>query len=99
MQLDLIFLQTDDVIKTESGEVAADVSCSGSGTDAEDETIAEQGEESQSFARTDWLPAEPISHKTFVATPTYVDDDGFIYLHDTEKSKLIVVMLWSENIV
>jgi hypothetical protein len=93
MQLDLIFLQTDDVIKTESGEVAADVNCSGSVTDTENEAIAEQEEESQSFARTDWLPAEPVCQKTFIATPTYVDDDGFIYLHDTEKSKLIVVML------
>lgn len=79
-------VQTDDVIKTESGEVAADVNGSGSVTDTENETIAEQEEESQSFARTDWLPAEPVSQKTFIATPTYVDDDGFIYLHDTEKS-------------
>lgn len=78
----------DDDVKTESGEVAADVNHSDSVTDTENETIAEQ---SQSFARTDWLPAVPVSQNTFLATPSYVDDNCFIYLHDTEKSKLIVV--------
>lgn len=91
MQLDLIFLQKDDVIKTESGEVAADVNCNAGVPGTEDEVVAEQEEESQSFAQTDWLPAVPLSEKAFLATPTYVDDDCFIYLHDTEKSKLIVV--------
>jgi hypothetical protein len=91
MHLDLIFFQTD-AVKTESGEVAADMNCSDSVTDAEDETVAEQEEEeSRSVARTDWLPAVPVSQNTFTATPTYVDDDCYIYLHDTEKSKLIVV--------
>jgi hypothetical protein len=92
MQLDLIFFQTDDVIKTESDEVAADVNCSDSVPDTEDETVAEQEEDSQSFARNDWLPAVPVSQNTFIATPTYVDDNCFIYLHNTEKSKLKIVM-------
>lgn len=93
MQLDFIFFQTDDVIKTESGEVAADVNRSDIVTDTEDETVAKQEEESQSFAWTDWLPAVPVSQNTFIATPTYVDDNCFIYLHETAKSKLIVVTL------
>ncbi|PNF34127.1 hypothetical protein B7P43_G01154 [Cryptotermes secundus] len=79
-------VQTDDVIKTESGEVAADVNHSGSVNDTEDEAIAEQEEESQSFARTDWLPAVPVIQNTFLATPSYVDDNCFIYLHDTERN-------------
>jgi hypothetical protein len=91
MQLDLILLQRDDVIKTESGEVAAAVNCSGSITDTEDEAVAEQEEESQSFTQTDWLPAVPVSKNTFIATPTYVDDDCFIYLHDTKESKFRVM--------
>lgn len=91
MQLDFIFFQTDDVIKTESGEVAADANHSGSVTDTEDETMAEQEGESQCIARTDWLPAVPVSQNTFLATPSYVDDNCFIYLHDTEKSKLIII--------
>jgi hypothetical protein len=88
VQLDLIFLQKGDIVKAEGDEVAADANCSDV-PDTEDEAVAEQEEESQSFAQNDWLPAVPISQNTFLATPTYVDDDCFIYLHDTEKSKFM----------
>ncbi|XP_076379194.1 tudor domain-containing protein qin isoform X2 [Megalopta genalis] len=35
---------------------------------------------------TAWLPAEDILEDTFIAVPTYLDHDGFIYLHSEEKS-------------
>ncbi|KAL0832049.1 hypothetical protein ABMA28_001543 [Loxostege sticticalis] len=30
----------------------------------------------------DWLPPEPLPNKEFTAMPTYIDNDGVIYLHD-----------------
>ncbi|XP_065077075.1 tudor domain-containing protein 6-like [Ochlerotatus camptorhynchus] len=32
-----------------------------------------------------WLPANPIEKNIFVAMPTYVDNNGVIYLHDVDK--------------
>ncbi|KAF9799905.1 hypothetical protein SFRURICE_013642, partial [Spodoptera frugiperda] len=31
---------------------------------------------------TDWLPPEPLNCREFTALPTYIDNDGIIYLHD-----------------
>ncbi|KAH9628576.1 hypothetical protein HF086_010310 [Spodoptera exigua] len=31
---------------------------------------------------TDWLPPEPLNSREFTALPTYIDNDGIIYLHD-----------------
>lgn len=89
--MNLLSLQGDDSLKTEHSEVTADVSCDGSFSDTEDEAGTEEEEQSLSLAHSDWLPPEPVSKMQFIATPTYVDDDCFIYLHDTEKSKLRVV--------
>lgn len=33
-----------------------------------------------------WLPAEPIKDDVFIAIPTYIDDDGFIYLHSVTQN-------------
>ncbi|CAH0399146.1 unnamed protein product [Chilo suppressalis] len=30
----------------------------------------------------DWLPPEPLQNKEFTGMPTYIDNDGIIYLHD-----------------
>ncbi|XP_026668019.1 RING finger protein 17 isoform X2 [Ceratina calcarata] len=33
-----------------------------------------------------WLPAEPIEADVFIAIPTYIDDDGFVYLHSINQN-------------
>jgi hypothetical protein len=64
------------------------VNCACSVSDAESEADKEQGEEEPlPPAVSDWLLPEPVSKNKFLATPTYVDDDCCVYLHDTEKSK------------
>jgi hypothetical protein len=75
----------------QSNKVTADANCGDSFIDTENGAGAEQEEQQLSFAECDWIPALPVSKNEFIATPTYVDDDCFIYLHDTEKSKLRVV--------
>ncbi|XP_046142311.1 tudor domain-containing protein 1 isoform X1 [Osmia bicornis bicornis] len=35
---------------------------------------------------TDWLPAEPIFEDSFIALPTYLDSEGFLYLHPKGKN-------------
>jgi hypothetical protein len=86
--IEFALLQTDG---RQSDEVAADVSCDDSFSDTEDGAGAEQEEQPLSLAQSDWLPPVPVSKNEFIATPTYVDDDCFIYLHNMEKSKLRVV--------
>ncbi|XP_076620777.1 tudor domain-containing protein qin isoform X2 [Colletes latitarsis] len=34
-----------------------------------------------------WLPVEPILEKSFIAKPTYLDHNGFLYLHSVEQSQ------------
>jgi hypothetical protein len=87
VKLDFIFLQKVGAVKTNSAEVAADENCGGNVPGTETEAVAEKEEDSQCSAPSDWLPAVPFSQNTFLATPTYVDDNCFVYLHDTEKSK------------
>jgi len=67
------------------------VNCASSVSDVDLEAEREQGEEPLPPALSDWLPPEPVRQNKFLATPTYVDDDCFLYLHDTEKSKLRAV--------
>ncbi|XP_076766706.1 tudor domain-containing protein qin [Xylocopa sonorina] len=39
---------------------------------------------------TAWLPAKPVEEDTFIAIPTYLNHDGFVYLHSkTENSKIL----------
>ncbi|XP_047999976.1 tudor domain-containing protein 1-like isoform X2 [Leguminivora glycinivorella] len=33
----------------------------------------------------EWLPAEPLQADHFTAVPTYIDNDGIIYLHDVSQ--------------
>ncbi|XP_063368048.1 uncharacterized protein LOC134656443 [Cydia amplana] len=33
----------------------------------------------------EWLPAEPLQAQEFTALPTYIDNDGIIYLHDVSQ--------------
>ncbi|CAH0752000.1 unnamed protein product [Diatraea saccharalis] len=33
----------------------------------------------------DWLPPEPLQSKEFTGMPTYIDNDGIIYLHDVSQ--------------
>ncbi|KAM3967121.1 tudor domain-containing protein qin [Aphomia sociella] len=48
----------------------------------------EQPEEQASSSKSntifvsDWLPPEPFQNKEFTGEPTYIDNDGVIYLHD-----------------
>ncbi|XP_058824546.1 uncharacterized protein LOC131685101 isoform X2 [Topomyia yanbarensis] len=39
-----------------------------------------------------WLPAKPIDKTIFVAVPTYVDNNGVIYLHDVEKEPVLTAL-------
>lgn len=39
-----------------------------------------------------WLPAEPITEFQFIAAPTYVDENGVVYLHDFHKSEYFYFM-------
>jgi hypothetical protein len=64
------------------------VICASSVSDVDSEAEREQEEEPWQPALSDWLPPEPIRQNKFLATPTYVDDDCFLYLHDSKKSKL-----------
>ncbi|XP_021928807.1 RING finger protein 17 isoform X3 [Zootermopsis nevadensis] len=70
----------------QNDEVPPCVSCDDSFSDAEDGTGDEQEEQPLSLAQSDWLPPVPVTKKEFIAAPTYVDDDCFIYLYDMEKS-------------
>lgn len=36
-----------------------------------------------------WLPAKPIDKAIFVGVPTYVDNNGIIYLHDVDKERVL----------
>jgi hypothetical protein len=67
------------------------VNCASSVSDVDSEADLEQEEEPLLPTFSDWLPPEPVRQNKFLATPTYVDDDCFVYLHDTEKSKLRAV--------
>jgi hypothetical protein len=60
-------------------------------SDGDSKADAEEEEEPLPPAQSDWLPPVPVTKNKFLATPTYVDDNCFIYLHDTEKSKLRAV--------
>lgn len=33
-----------------------------------------------------WLPADPIAKDSFIAIPTYLDHNGYLYLHSKEQS-------------
>ncbi|XP_049870616.1 tudor domain-containing protein 1 [Pectinophora gossypiella] len=56
---------------------------SSSPMDEEDEnTPNELADVSDTVFITDWLPPEPLPCKEFTAMPTYIDNDGLIYLHD-----------------
>ncbi|XP_014284230.1 tudor domain-containing protein 1 isoform X2 [Halyomorpha halys] len=37
-----------------------------------------------------WLPPEPLTNLEFIAAPTYVDENGIVYLHDFHKSEKIL---------
>lgn len=39
-----------------------------------------------------WLPAKPIDKTIFVGTPTYVDNNAVIYLHDVEKERTLTAL-------
>jgi len=67
------------------------VNCASGVSDVDSEADGEQGEEPLPPTPSDWLPLEPVRQNKFLATPTYVDDDCFVYLHDTVKSKLRTV--------
>lgn len=36
-----------------------------------------------------WPPASRISEETFFAIPTYIDYDGYVYLHSIKESMLL----------
>lgn len=40
-----------------------------------------------------WLPVEPINEDTFIAIPTYLDHNGFLYLHSKTGSTYILFKL------
>lgn len=79
-------VQMNEGCKSESSDVGPDVCCASSVSDVVSEADTEQEEQPLPPALSDWLPPVPISKNKFLATPTYVDDDCFIYVHDTEKS-------------
>nr|XP_021195097.2 RING finger protein 17 [Helicoverpa armigera] len=47
--------------------------------------VAKPGQSSNILYITDWLPPEPLPYKEFTALPTYIDNDGVIYLHDVNQ--------------
>ncbi|CAH0583027.1 unnamed protein product [Chrysodeixis includens] len=53
---------------------------------------SESSESSIAMYVTDWLPPEPLTCKEFTAIPTYVDDDGVIYLHDVSQRDTLDVI-------
>ncbi|XP_075975850.1 tudor domain-containing protein qin isoform X2 [Anticarsia gemmatalis] len=63
---------------------------------AEDEDTprpkADKGGSSNVMYISDWLPPEPLPVKEFSGIPTYIDNDGVIYLHDvTQKDTLDLI--------
>ncbi|CAH0584434.1 unnamed protein product [Chrysodeixis includens] len=46
----------------------------------------ERTEQSNVMYITDWLPPEPLSNKEFKALPTYIDNNGIVYLHDVSQN-------------
>ncbi|XP_069688826.1 RING finger protein 17 isoform X2 [Periplaneta americana] len=76
--------QVEGSSKTESSEMVPEVSCDESFSDIEDEAASEPNILSPSIS--EWLPPVPMIKTKFLATPTYVDDECYVYLHDTEKS-------------
>lgn len=73
------------------------MNCDSSVSDVDSEAEREQEEEPLPPAHSDWLPPEPVRQNKFLATPTYVDDDCFIYLYGTEKSKFRAVYRTHRN--
>ncbi|KAJ8718994.1 hypothetical protein PYW07_016550 [Mythimna separata] len=50
------------------------------------DSMSSQGPESSNVLYiTDWLPPEPLPCKEFTALPTYIDNEGVIYLHDVSQ--------------
>ncbi|XP_059053475.1 RING finger protein 17 isoform X2 [Achroia grisella] len=59
-------------------------SCPSSPVDCEESEQAELGVSNTMFI-SDWLPPEPLQNKEFTGVPTYIDNDGVIYLHDVSQ--------------
>ncbi|XP_023934917.1 RING finger protein 17 [Bicyclus anynana] len=53
----------------------------------EDVEKQEQPNSSNTVYITDWLPPKPLECQEFTATPTFVDDNGVIYLHDVSQEE------------
>uniref|UniRef100_A0A2A4JVM1 RING finger protein 17 n=1 Tax=Heliothis virescens TaxID=7102 RepID=A0A2A4JVM1_HELVI len=49
------------------------------------DSISTSGQPSNVLYISDWLPPEPLPCKEFTALPTYIDNDGVIYLHDVSQ--------------
>ncbi|XP_026759540.2 RING finger protein 17 [Galleria mellonella] len=61
-------------------------SCPSSPVDFEESRETEdQPSSSNTVFISDWLPPEPLQNKEFTAVPTYIDNDGVIYLHDVSQ--------------
>ncbi|CAG9579818.1 unnamed protein product [Danaus chrysippus] len=64
-------------IKSDSDEA------SNNSTQRENQTEkCEDGPSSNTVFISEWLPPEPLPANEFTAMPTYIDNDGVIYLHD-----------------
>lgn len=47
----------------------------------------------------EWQPAEPIGKTIFMGIPTYIDDNGIVYMHHVDSGDLIVhIKLVSSNV-
>ncbi|XP_048477587.1 RING finger protein 17 isoform X5 [Plutella xylostella] len=58
-------------------------------SESDDDDAGPLDQSGQSTSKTvlvsDWLPAEPLSAQQFTGVPTYVDNEGLIYLHDVSQ--------------
>ncbi|CAL7940130.1 unnamed protein product [Xylocopa violacea] len=64
---------------------------SDSNSDYEDYDVIKQFDNTPTLPKlTAWLPVKPMEEDTFIAIPTYIDHDSFVYLHSKiENSKIL----------
>jgi hypothetical protein len=76
-------------MKTESSDPATETNDDFNMSEIDEATVEEEAA-AISPEITNWLPPLPIKKREFTATPTFVDNECFIYLHDTKQSRSLL---------